>query len=192
MQTDWGGGYEKLNCFFFAKWASFIKFHVLMPINKMVLLSVSTVTLLKSVLLCSPVPLNYWDQAFLTAVYLINRMSTKVLNFSTPIETLLHKQPALHTFGYACYWPKLHPYNHKKFEFHSKQCVFLGYSNMHKGFKCLDISSGCICISRDVSFSMKLCFLFPLFIPLLALGFVLNKFLFPLHILGVYLRLPCA
>lgn len=28
--------------------------------------------------------------------------------------------------------------------------VFLGYSNMHKGFKCLDISTGRVYISRDV------------------------------------------
>jgi hypothetical protein len=33
------------------------------------------------------------------------------------------------------------------------RCVFLGYSNMHKGFKCLDISLGRIYISRDVVFN---------------------------------------
>jgi hypothetical protein len=37
-------------------------------------------------------------------------------------------------------------------EFRSKKCVFLGYSDMHKGFKCLEISSGRIHISRDVVF----------------------------------------
>jgi hypothetical protein len=30
--------------------------------------------------------------------------------------------------------------------------VFLGYSNMHKGFKCLDVTEGRIYISRDVVF----------------------------------------
>ena len=30
--------------------------------------------------------------------------------------------------------------------------VFWGYSNMHKGFKCLDVSTGRIYISRDVIF----------------------------------------
>lgn len=34
----------------------------------------------------------------------------------------------------------------------SKQCAFLGYSNIHKGFKCLDISTGRVYISRDVVF----------------------------------------
>lgn len=33
---------------------------------------------------------------------------------------------------------------------------FLGYSNLHKGFKCLDISTGRIYISRDVTFDGSL------------------------------------
>jgi hypothetical protein len=35
----------------------------------------------------------------------------------------------------------------------STRCVFLGYSNVHKGFKCLDIYSGRVYISRDVIFN---------------------------------------
>jgi hypothetical protein len=57
----------------------------------------------------------------------------------------------LHIFGCAC-WPNLRPYNKHKLQFRSKQCVFLGYSNLHKDFKCLDISSGRVYISRDVVF----------------------------------------
>jgi hypothetical protein len=30
--------------------------------------------------------------------------------------------------------------------------VFLGYSDSHKGFKCLDSSEGCVYISRDIVF----------------------------------------
>jgi hypothetical protein len=44
------------------------------------------------------------------------------------------------------------PTTKKKLEFCSKECVFLGYSNIRKGFKCLDVSTGCIYISRDVAF----------------------------------------
>lgn len=38
------------------------------------------------------------------------------------------------------------------------QCVFLGYSNMHKGYKCLDVRTGRVYISRDVVFDE---FVFP-------------------------------
>lgn len=55
------------------------------------------------------------------------------------------------TFGCAC-WPNLRPYNSKKLAFRSTQCVFLGYSPLHKGFKCLHVSTGRIYISQDVIF----------------------------------------
>jgi hypothetical protein len=54
-------------------------------------------------------------------------------------------------FGCACY-PNLRPFNARKLEYRSTQCVFLGYSNLHKGFRCLDINSGQVYISRDVIF----------------------------------------
>jgi hypothetical protein len=107
-----------------------------MLINKMVQLSVNIVILLKLVL------------------PLINLLPSKVLNFATPVETLLHVNPnyeSLRIFGCAC-WPNLRPYNQRKLAFRSKQCVFLGYSLLHKGVKCLDVSTGRIYISRDVVF----------------------------------------
>jgi hypothetical protein len=87
-------------------------------------------------------PLKYWDEAFIAAVYLINRLPTKLLDFSTPLEVLEKIKPdyqSMRIFG--CY-PNLRPFNARKLEYCSIQCVFLGYSNLHKGFKCLDINSG--------------------------------------------------
>jgi hypothetical protein len=57
----------------------------------------------------------------------------------------------LKIFGCAC-WPHLRPYNKHKLEFRSKPCVFLGYSSLHKGYKCLDMETGRVYISRDVIF----------------------------------------
>ena len=99
-------------------------------------------------------PLKFWDAAFQTAVFLINRLPSKVIDNETPYERLLGHKPDysfLHTFGCAC-WPNLRPYNTKKLQFHSKRCVFLGYSDSHKGFKCLDPSKGRVYISRDIVF----------------------------------------
>jgi histone deacetylase 1/2 len=58
-------------------------------------------------------PLNFRDEAFITATFLINLLPSKVLNFENPTERLLHVTPiydALRVFGCA-YWPKLRPYN---------------------------------------------------------------------------------
>jgi hypothetical protein len=99
-------------------------------------------------------PLKFWDEAFLAPTFLINRTPSKVINFQTPIERLFSVKPhysSLCIFGCAC-WPNLRPYNQHKLEFHSKECMFLGYSNMHKGFKCLDTRTGRIYISRDIIF----------------------------------------
>jgi hypothetical protein len=89
-------------------------------------------------------PLIFWDEAFLTVTYLINRTPSKVIHFQTPLEQLYQIKPnysLLRLFGCAC-WPNLRPYNQRKLEFRSKECVLLSYKNMHKGFKCLDVSTG--------------------------------------------------
>jgi hypothetical protein len=49
-------------------------------------------------------------------------------------------------------FPNLRPYNQHKFDFHSKECVFLGYSSNHKGYKCYHIPTFSMYISRDVIF----------------------------------------
>jgi hypothetical protein len=99
-------------------------------------------------------PLKYWDEAFLTATYLINRLPSRVIQGDTPYHRVFKEEPNynfLRAFGCAC-WPNLRPYNSHKLQFHFKQCVFMGYSTLHKGYKCLDLSTGQIYTSRDVVF----------------------------------------
>jgi hypothetical protein len=90
----------------------------------------------------------------LTDVYLINRLPSKILQHKTPTE-LLFKTTLdylfLCTFGCAV-WPNLRPYNQHKLQFRSNQCAFIGYSGLHNGYKCLDISTGRLYISRGVTF----------------------------------------
>ena len=98
--------------------------------------------------------LKFWDEAFLTAIFLINRLPSKVIGNETLFARLFGQDPdyiSLRTFGCAC-WPNLRPYKSRKLRYRSKHCVFLGYSNFHKGFKCLDPDKGRIYISRDVVF----------------------------------------
>jgi len=64
------------------------------------------------------VPISYWDDAFVTACYLINRMPTSSLQNKSPFEVLFKKSPDysfLRVFGSAC-WPNLRPYNSNKLQ----------------------------------------------------------------------------
>ena len=88
----------------------------------------------------SHVPLHLWVESFSTACYLINRLPSPVLDGKTPHEILYGKIPSyslLRTFGCLCF-PVLRDYMPNKLSPHSIPCVFIGYSLLHKGFRCLD------------------------------------------------------
>lgn len=100
------------------------------------------------------VPTQYWDDAFQTTCFLINRMPTLTLKNYSPYEILFRTSlnySLLRVFGCVC-WPNLRPYNSHKLQPHSIQCVFLGYSLRHKGYRCLNSITNRIYISRDVVF----------------------------------------
>ncbi|MCI00444.1 retrovirus-related pol polyprotein from transposon tnt 1-94, partial [Trifolium medium] len=100
------------------------------------------------------IPLKYWDHAFITAAYLINRIPTPILQNNSPYFTLLNKHPdykALKVFGCACF-PFLRPYHNTKLAYRSQECIFLGYSSTYKGYKCLS-PDGHIYVSKDVLFN---------------------------------------
>jgi hypothetical protein len=156
MQTDWGGEYEKLNSFFnkigITHLVSCPHAHQQNGAAERKHRHIVEVGL--SFLAQAHMSLKYWDEAFLAATFLINRTPSKVINYSTPLEHLFKVKPnfqSFQIFGCAC-WPHLRPFNTHKLEFRSKECAFLGYSNKHKGFKCLDLSTGHTYISRDVIF----------------------------------------
>ena len=146
IQTDWGGEYQALNSFFkrvgITHLVSCPHTHQQNRAAERKHRHIVEVGL--SLLAHSSMPLKFWDEAFLTAVFLINRLPSKVIDNDTPFARLFDQQPDysfLRTFGCAC-WPNLRPYNEKKLQFRSKPCVFLGYSDKHKGYKCLDPSQG--------------------------------------------------
>ena len=64
-----------------------------------------------SLLSQASLPLSFWDHAFTTAVYLINRLPSASLKCNTPYTTLFHVAPNyqfLKVFGCACF-PLLRP-----------------------------------------------------------------------------------
>ncbi|WVZ95274.1 hypothetical protein U9M48_041059 [Paspalum notatum var. saurae] len=162
VQTDWGGEYEKLSPFF-TKIG--IMHHVSCPhahqqngAAKRKHRHIVEVGL--SLLAHASMPLKFWDDVFLSATFLINRIPSRVINYASPLERLFNTKPdyfSLRIFGCSC-WPNLIPYNQYKLAFRSKECTFLGYSTLHKGFKCLDNSTGRVYIFRDVVFDEDIFF----------------------------------
>ena len=99
-------------------------------------------------------PPSYWVEALQTASYLLNILPTKTLRFSTPHAALFGTVPSydhLRVFGCKCY-PNLSATATHKLSPRSTLCVFLGYSAHHKGYRCLDLSSNRVIISRHVTF----------------------------------------
>lgn len=99
-------------------------------------------------------PLHFWPHAFLTAVYLINRMPTRVINNVSPFQKLHGTEPnylKLRVFGSLCY-PWLRPYNSTKLQSKSSPCVFLGYSTNQSAYKCMDVKTSRIYVTRHVQF----------------------------------------
>ena len=110
----------------------------------------TALTLLKN----ASLPDKFWDEAVSTATFLINRMTTPLLQNKSPYEILFHHLPdynLLRTFGCLCY-PHLRPYSPHKLTSRSEKCIFLGYSSIHLGYRCLSLSSQKLFISRDVIF----------------------------------------
>ena len=102
----------------------------------------------------SKLPMKYWVDAFLTSIFIINRLPTNKLNMESPFLKLFGTNPNyenLRSFGFRCY-PYLRNYGKDKFSKKTRPCVFIGYSPMHKGYRCLDTQSNWVHISRHVVF----------------------------------------
>ncbi|KAJ3708562.1 hypothetical protein LUZ61_012267 [Rhynchospora tenuis] len=99
-------------------------------------------------------PLKYWDLIFESVVHVINRLLASDHHSFSPFEKLFSHKPDysfFHVLGCTCF-PLLRPYNTHKLEARSEECVFLGYSSLHKGYYCLHIPSDKIYVSRHVKF----------------------------------------
>ncbi|KAJ0483795.1 putative RNA-directed DNA polymerase [Helianthus annuus] len=104
-------------------------------------------------------PQRFWHFAFETAVFLINRMPSRTYSHKSPYEHLFQRSPDysfLRVFGCQCF-PYLRPYNSHKMDFRSTPCLFLGYSPIHHGYRCLDLTTERVYIARHVRFNEK-CF----------------------------------
>jgi hypothetical protein len=115
----------------------------------------------RSLLIGGHVPSYLWGEALNSAVYLINRTPSSVLNFRRPLDALSDHYTlppvvllAPRIFGCVVY-VHLHPRQRNKLESRALKCIFVGYGVNQKGYKCYDPSSRRLYVSMDVTFHEK-------------------------------------
>jgi histone deacetylase 1/2 len=88
VQTHWGGEYERLNSFFKTIGISHLVScpHAHQQNGAAERKHRHIVEVGLALLAHASMPLKFWDEAFLAATYLINRTSTKLLQYSTPLS----------------------------------------------------------------------------------------------------------
>ena len=98
--------------------------------------------------------LPYWAEVLSVATYLINHRPSSSIGHKVPYTCLYRTPPTyehLQVFGCLCY-PNLQASSPHKLAPRSTSCVFLGYPSSHKGYRCLDLDTHHIIISRHVIF----------------------------------------
>jgi hypothetical protein len=108
VQFDWGGEYQKIHSKIFRSLG--ISHHVSCPHTHQQNGSAERkhryiVETGLALLAHSHVPIKFWDEAFLTVIYLINRLPTQLIDNKCPLERLLNTSlnySLLRVFGCAC------------------------------------------------------------------------------------------
>ncbi|GJW59700.1 ribonuclease H-like domain-containing protein [Tanacetum coccineum] len=107
---------------------------------------------IRTLLFQAHLPPTFWVEALHMAAYLLNLLPSSAIQNEIPCTKLFNKQPdysRLRIFGCLCY-PHLH--SPHKLAPRATPCIFLGYPAYHRGYRCLDLSTNKIIISRHVTF----------------------------------------
>ena len=101
----------------------------------------------------SGLPTNMWGEALLTACYIHNRITSRVIPTS-PYELWKGRQPNLdylRVWGCVAYYRTPDP-KRSKLGDRARKSVFIGYAQNSKAYRLLDDESGVVVESRDVEF----------------------------------------
>ncbi|GJZ64027.1 ribonuclease H-like domain-containing protein [Tanacetum coccineum] len=108
--------------------------------------------IIRTLLFQAHLPPTFWVEALHMATYLLNLLPSTAIQNEIPYTRLFNKPPnysRLRIFGCLCY-PHLH--SPHKLAPRATPCIFLGYPAYHRGFRCLDLETNKIILSRHVTF----------------------------------------
>ncbi|KAJ9551722.1 hypothetical protein OSB04_015767 [Centaurea solstitialis] len=109
---------------------------------------------LRTSLIQASLPPKFWVEALLSSVHTFNLLPSTTIQYKTPFEVLFGFSPTyshLRVFGCLCY-PNTSPTSAHKLAPRSSACVYLGPSTDHRGYRCLDLITQKVIISRHVNF----------------------------------------
>jgi hypothetical protein len=113
----------------------------------------TTTNMLRCLLFQVSLPASYWAEALHTATHLLNRLPSKAVRHPTLTSPYTAQPLPMITFACSAVPATLTlPLPPLKLPPRSTRCLFLGYSPDHKGYRCLDLTSHRIIISRHVVF----------------------------------------
>ena len=96
----------------------------------------------------------YWADAVHSTVYILNRIPTKMVKNTTPYEAWFCRKPIvshLKILGSTCY-VHIPSELRQKLDGKSVKCIFIGYLDESKAYRCYDPLTDKIYVSRDVIF----------------------------------------
>lgn len=108
----------------------------------------------KSMLKDKNLPTKFWAEAVATAVYVMNRSPTRAIEGKTPYEAWFGRRPNvshLRIFGSIAF-AHVPSELRRKLDDKSFKCIFIGYSEVTKGYRLLNPITNKMVVSRDVIF----------------------------------------
>jgi hypothetical protein len=98
-------------------------------------------------------PRRFWPKAINTACYILNRIFLRSLLNLTPFELRFRRQPFVsHLRPFCCKCFILKCGNLDKFESHSSDGIFLGYTTRGRSYRVLNLETSIIVESCDMTF----------------------------------------
>ena len=110
------------------------------------------INIVRTLLIHPSMPSKFWAEALCTATYLSNIRPSQVNPKTIPYFSLFLCHPNYPELRGCLCFPNTTATSPNKLAPRSLPYVFLCYSDEHKGYRCLDILSSSVLVSRHVTF----------------------------------------